>query len=220
MAKTLNLEWGPVIVLGSLWGLSEAALGMGLRQCASTISGSLMTGAGLLFLAAAWAAKPRLRSIGVMVILASSFKLVDAALLGLPIRHGAIGNPIFAIITAGAAFFLMVSVISRTLAAKAPGRGLIGAFSALLAVNLFPLVKYATGVPACVVPGTAYPMALYYAPLAVAVSFLTVPAGYWLGARISSAETGSLSPLLARFRWLSPATLALCLAGLALLRLA
>ena len=30
---------GLVIVLGSVWGLSEAALGMGLRSCAAFVSG-------------------------------------------------------------------------------------------------------------------------------------------------------------------------------------
>ena len=50
--------WAAVLVLGSLWGLSEAALGMSLRQCASTVSGSVMTGAAFFFLAAAWALSP------------------------------------------------------------------------------------------------------------------------------------------------------------------
>ena len=32
-----------VVMLGAVWGLSEAALGMGLRSCASFLSGSIMT---------------------------------------------------------------------------------------------------------------------------------------------------------------------------------
>ncbi len=206
-------NWGPVLVLGSLWGLSEAALGMFLRQCASTVSGSVMTGAALFFLAAAWALSPRARTVALMVGLAAGFKLFDALLLGLPVLHGAIGNPIFAIVVEGAAFALIVSVVSRSVTAKAAGQGLAGGLTALVAVNLFPLVKFATGVAPCVT-GTAYPLSLYYAPIAVALSALTVPLGLRAGAALAGLETRQV-----RLRWLSPAAAALSLAALALLRL-
>jgi hypothetical protein len=210
--------WGPIIVLGSVWGLSEAALGMYLRQCASTVSGSLMTGAALFFLAAAWSVSPRLRSIVAMVLLASSFKLFDAMLLGLPVVHGAVANPIFGIVMEGAAFLLLVSIIRGDLAAKRTGQGLAGGLSALLAANLFPLVKFGTGIAACVVPGTSIPLSLYYAPVAVVFSMLTVPAGFWAGAGITAAEARLAPAETARLRWVSPAALVLCLAALALLR--
>jgi hypothetical protein len=206
-------NWGPVLVLGSLWGLSEAALGMFLRQCASTVSGSVMTGAALFFLAAAWALSPRARTVAVMVGLAAGFKLFDALLLGLPVLHGAIGNPIFAIVVEGAAFALVIGVVSRSVTAKAAGQGLAGGLTALVAVNLFPLVKFATGVAPCVT-GTSYPLSLYYAPIAVALSALTVPLGLRAGAAMAGLETRP-----ARLRWLSPAAVALSLGALALLRL-
>jgi hypothetical protein len=206
-------NWGPVLVLGGLWGLSVAALGMGLRQCASTVSGSVMTGAALFFLAAAWAVSPRVRTAVLMVAVASGFKLFDALLLGLPILHGAIGNPIFAIAMEGAAFVLIVSVIRRSLAGKAAGQGLAGGLAALVAVNLFPLVKYATGVAACVT-GTGYPLSLYYAPIAVALSALSVPLGFRAGAVLAGLEGRAW-----RLGWAPPAALALSLGALALLRL-
>ncbi len=220
MPENLRSNWGLVIFLGSLWGFSEAAVGMGLRQCASTVSGSVMTGAALLFLAAAWSLKSRAVTIGVMVGIASLFKLFDALLLGLPLGHGAIGNPIFAIAMEGAAFLLIITVISKALTAKPAGRGLAGAFSALIAANLFPLVRFATGVPACVVAGTTTPLALHYLPLAVALSFLTVPFGFWVGERVAAVEGRIGSSAAVRNRWLTSATLALSLAALALLRLA
>jgi hypothetical protein len=206
-------NWGPVLVLGGLWGLSEAALGMGLRQCASTVSGSVMTGAALFFLAAAWAVSPRVRTAVLMVAVASGFKLFDALLLGLPILHGAIGNPIFAIAMEGAAFVLIVSVIRRSLAGKAAGQGLAGGLAALVSINLFPLVKYATGVAACVT-GTGYPLSLYYAPIAVALSALSVPLGFRAGAVLAGLEGRAW-----RLGWAPPAALALSLGALALLRL-
>ena len=205
-------NWGPILVLGGLWGLAEAALGMHLRACASTVSGSLMTGAALFFLAAAWTVSPRVRTAAAMVAVAASFKLLDALLLGLPVLHGAIGNPIFAIVMEGAAFVLIVALVSRSLAGRAVGQGAIGALSALVAVNLFPLVKYATGVSACVT-ATSYPLSLYYAPIAVALSALTVPLGVLAGAALRAFE-----PAAGRLRWLSPAALALSFGVLALLR--
>jgi len=206
-------NWGPVLVLGSLWGLSEAALGMYLRQCASTVSGSLMTGAALFFLAAAWAVSPRVKTAALMVVIASGFKLFDALLLGLPVLSGAIGNPIFAIVMEGAAFALIIRIIRKSLAGKTAGQGLAGGMAALVAVNLFPLVKFATGVAPCVA-GTSYPLSLYYAPIAVALSALTVPLGFRAGAVLAALESRP-----AHLRWASPAVLALSLGALALLRL-
>ncbi len=211
--------WAPVLLLGGLWGLAEAGLGMYLRQCASTVSGSLMTGGALFFLAAAWALAPGVRTVAAMVALAASFKLFDALLLGLPIRHGAIANPIFAIAMEGAAFFLIASALRRELTTKPLGRGLAGGLSALIAVNVFPLVGFATGIAACKVPGTAVPLSLYYAPIAIALSALTVPAGAWLGNKAAVAEA-RLAPVgAARLRWAGPAAFLLCLAALTLLRL-
>jgi hypothetical protein len=205
--------WGPILVLGGLWGLSEAALGMYLRQCASTVSGSVMTGVALFFLAAAWTVSPRAVSALTMVAVAASFKLFDALLLGLPVLHGAIGNPIFAIVMEGAAFVLIVTILNKALAAQPAGQGLAGGLSALIAVNLFPLVKFATGVAPCVT-GTSYPLSLYYAPIAVGLSALTVPLGVLAGAALGASERAAW-----RVRWLSPATLALSFAALAALRL-
>jgi len=206
-------NWGPVLILGSFWGLSEAALGMSLRRCASTVSGSVMTGVALFFLAAAWAVSPRMKTTALMVIAAAGFKLFDALLLGLPLLHGAIGNPIFAIVMEGAAFVLIVSVVSTSVAGNAAGQGLAGGLAALVAVNLFPLVKYATGVAPCVT-GTSYPFSLYYAPIAVALSALTVPAGFRAGIALSAIQNRPV-----RLRWLSRAAAALSLGALALLRL-
>ncbi len=209
---------GPILVLGSLWGLSEAALGMYLRQCASTVSGSLMTGAALFFLAAGWAVSPRVQTVAGMALMACLFKLFDALLLGLPVLHGAVANPIFAIVMAGAAFFLIASVLRRDLLGKLGGQGLAGGLAALAAVNVFPLVGFATGIAACKVPGTGIPLALYYAPIAIALAALTVPAGMRAGAALSTLE-GRAAAGSRALRWASPAVSALALAALTLLRL-
>jgi hypothetical protein len=213
---------GIVIILGSVWGLSEAVLGIGLRSCASFASGSIMTGVALFFIGATWKRTQHIIGPLILVAIASLFKLFDALLLSLPVKNGAVANPIFAFWTEGLALVLMLAFMKERWKGKATGQAFLGGLSALVAVNLFPLVRYATGIPACVFPGTTTPLSFYYAPIAVGVSLLTVPAGFWLGARLEFLET-----LIAgtgrkpAFRFLVPAaTATLCLAVMTLVRLA
>jgi len=84
------------------------------------------------------------------------------------------------------AFVLVVNVIRPELKAKLHGQALTGGLYALIAVSAFPLVKHFTGLPACVVPGTIYPLSLYYAPLAIGISLVTYPLGFLVGTRLSA----------------------------------
>jgi len=210
-----------VVVLGSVWGLSEAALGMGLRSCAAFVSGSLMTGAALFFLAAGWMISRKTFGVLLMVLIAAFFKMFDALLLSLPLKHGAIGNPIFAFFMEAIAFIIIVSLFKEKIIQKLHGQALLGGIAAVLAVNFFPLVKYATGIPACVVPGTGYPLSLYYIHFAVLASSVTVPLGFWMGAKLEIYKSRwRKAPSTKKFDYiLSPAALILCLVIIALLRL-
>jgi len=212
---------GFVVILGAVWGLSEAALGMGLRSCASFVSGSLMTGVALFFIAASWVVSRRILGVALLIVIACLFKMFDAFLLSLPVLHGAVANPIFSFIMEGAAFLVLLTIINKKLKQKKAGQAILGGLAALLAVNLFPLVKYATGIPACVFPGTGYPLSLYYAPLAVSLSLVTVPLGFLVGAQIEAFETKFEGATLRRkLRYFaSPVTLILCLAIVLLIRL-
>lgn len=214
-------QWAIIGIFGAVWGLSEALLGMGLRSCASFVSGSLMTGVALFFIAASWTVSQRTLSVILLVVMACLFKLFDALLLSLPIQHGAVANPIFAFIMEGAAFLFLVLILRESLKKKAAGQAVLGGLSALIAVNLFPLVKYATGIPACVFPGTGYPLSLYYAPLAVFVSLFTVPAGLWVGKRVETLELKlEVKHYYQKLRsFAAPAALIICLAIIALVRL-
>jgi hypothetical protein len=211
---------GVIVMLGAVWGLSEAALGMGLRSCASFVSGSLMTGVALFFMAACWALTRNALGIVLLVVFASLFKLFDAFLLSLPVLHGAVANPIFAFVMEGLAFLIFVAIVKDTFLQKKSGQALTGGLSALLAVNLFPLVKYATGIPACVAPGTGYPLSLYYAYVAVAVSLITFPLGFLAGAKIRTIETNAVKVLgVRRLQFIaSPAAVLICLAIILLIR--
>jgi hypothetical protein len=212
---------GIVVMLGAVWGLSEAALGMGLRSCASAVSGSVMTGVALFFIAACWIISQSWRGVALLVIIASLFKLFDALFLSLPILHGAVANPIFAFVMEAVAFLIIVSLVKDKLPKKTTSQALTGGLSALVAVNLFPLVKFATGIPACVAAGTGYPLSLYYAYIAVALSLITVPLGIMVGEKMRSLETGLVKVLgIKKYAFIaSPAAVILCLIIILLMRL-
>jgi len=218
MVKIPKSTWGPVLALGAIWGVAEAGLGMGLRQCAAQVSGALMTGVALFFMAAGRRLAGRAAAVAVMVGTAAVFKLFDALLLGLPVRHGAVANPIFAFVVEGAAFVVVLALLRRDLVDKHLGRGLLGGLAALIAVNVFPLVKFATGIPACVVPGTAYPLSLYYAPLAVGISLVTVPLGWLAGERLAAWTSSWAAEKPLRLRWAASAAVAASIAAVVLLR--
>jgi hypothetical protein len=211
-----------IIILGAVWGLAEASLGLGLQKCASLASGSIMTAVALFFIAATWILTRHFIGLVIAVFLVSLMKMFDAFLLSLPLRHGAVANPIFAFWTEALAFLVIVLVLKETLVQKKSGQAVLGGLSALAAVNLFPLARFATGIPACIFPGTNYPLSLYYAPLAVGLSLLTVPLGFLVGEKIAVAQAKQVA--LGRMRAsryiVTPAALILCLLIIAIIHLA
>jgi hypothetical protein len=209
-----------IIALGAAWGFSEAALGLGLQKCAALMSGSIMTGVALFFIASGWVMSRRVLGVTLLVVTASLIKLFDALLLSLPLRHGAVANPIFAFFMEGLAFLAVAGLIRESQKKKIGRQAFLGATAALGAVCVFPLVKFATGVPACIFPGTGIPLSLYYGPLAVAISALTVPLGFWAGNKLREPvnrwETFGQPQALKYI--ISPLAVILCLALIALLR--
>jgi len=209
------------IILGSVWGMSEVLMGAGIKACAHTVSGSLMTAVALFFIAAAWVATKNYRIPILVVLIACLFKLFDAVLLSLPVLHGAIGNPIFAFLLEGFAILLLIAIFRKQSWQKRSSRAWLGAGSALIAVAMFPLVKYATGIPACVYPATAVPLSVFFAPIAILFSAFSVPVGFVAGERIRMmAEVGTpRSAFRLAGSIASPLTLVLCLTLVFLFRL-
>jgi hypothetical protein len=219
--KIPSPQFASIVILGAVWGFSEAALGLGLRKCAAFASGSIMTAVALLFIATGWVLVRRVTGIILMVVLATLIKLFDAQLLSLPLRHGAVANPIFAFWMEALAFLAIFALLKESILKKRSGQAALGGTAALLAANLFPLVRFASGIPACVVPGTAYPLSLYYLPFAVGLSLVTVPIGFWLGERLSITEAQHEAFIRGKaFRFLvAPVVLAVCLLIIAAIRL-
>ncbi|MBM3324190.1 MAG: hypothetical protein FJY66_00820 [Calditrichaeota bacterium] len=211
-----------LLAAGSLWGLSEAGLGMYLRgTCAYTMTGSVMTGIAILFLALSVAYAKRWQAVLIILGVAALFKLLDAFLLGLPVVHGAVINPIFGFLTEALAFIFLFAVLDARLKERLHGRAILGGLSALVAVNLFPLVGYVTSIPACVAQGTQFPLSLYYAPIAVGLSMATCPLGMLLGERLA---VGAVEQIKSRkfgllIRVSAPAVSVICLGVMILLHI-
>jgi hypothetical protein len=208
---------GLIVILGSAWGVAEAGLGLALNACAKLVSGSIMTGVAVFFLASARLRARSARGPLLAAGLALGFKLFDAALLGLPLRHGAVANPMFAFVVEAAAVALLFALLGRKAEADGRSRLLLGGGAAGLSALAFPLVNLATGVPACLVPGSPVPLSVAFAPLAIALGALAVPLAFaftgW-----AEKRTGALRPVL---RLAVPAAAALLgLAILTLMRLA
>jgi hypothetical protein len=202
--------FGYVVLLGSAWGLAECLLGVALKACASSISGSIMTAVALFFIAAAWVSDRKTVNVVLLVGIAVAFKMVDALLLGLPLRSGAVVHPAFAFVLEGAGF-LAVGILLPQFRTSFQRRGIwAGGISALIAAAAFPLVKFASGIPACLVPGSSIPAAWAYAPLAVGLSMLAVPLGFKTAYKTKGFASGPI--------WRIPATIILSLALMAVVR--
>ena len=209
--------FGPAIVLGSAWGVAEAGLGLALNACAKAASGSLMTGVAVFFLAAARLRTRSARGPLLAAAVAAAFRLFDSALLGLPVRSGAVANPLFALGLETAAVILFFGLFDRGPRPGRAGRAFLGAGAAGLSALAFPLVKPATGNPACLLPGSSWPLSVALAPLAMAAGALAASLAYAFSARVES-RTIETRPVLT---WAAPAAAALlALAVITLLRAA
>lgn len=147
--------------------------------------------------------------------------MFDALLLSLPIQHSAIGNPIFAFFLQGAAFLAVLIMIAETQKQKKTSQAILGGGSALIAAGLFPLVRFATGVPACLYPGNVVPLSIYYGPLAIILSLFTVPLGFWTADQLKQLTTGNgwrVKSMVIR-QLVSPIALILCMGIVAIIRL-
>lgn len=211
------------VVVGAVWGLAEALVGMYMRETpVYYLTGSIMTGIVALLLAFGYGAIRQFGLLFISLAVVVLFKGLDAWMLHLPALHGSVGNPLFAIVLEVLALVLVVNIIRPALKSKIHGQALTGGLYALIAVSAFPLVKYFTGLPACVVKGTTYPLSLYYSPFAIGLSMLTYPAGYFLGERLAallSAEKPVAVTLHNRLRILLPGTAAALLMIAILIRL-
>jgi len=210
---------GIIVVVGSVWGLTEFAAGMGLQKCATLLTGAILTGLAFFWVSFIWSITRKLLPVLIIVGMAILFKLLDALLLPVAWNHGSILNPAYAFVTILVGFSIIILLFKKQFSGRLMNRILMGAGAALVATALFPLVGFATGSKACFYAATNIPLAIYTAPVAIAISMVTVPLGYltagWYTGKIQ--EGNSIQPSLLSRLW-SPAVLLCCILIITLVR--
>lgn len=176
--KSITSHWGMILAIGSLWGIMEFGAGMGLQKCATLATGAVLTGLSFFWLSLVWSATKRLIPILIIVLIAMMFKWLDTLLLNIAWNHGSVLNPMFAFLTAMAGFMLFIGLFRKKFFQNRLSRILTGGGAALIAMSIFPLVKFASGTPACTFAATNIPLSVLTAPIAIVIAMITVPLGH------------------------------------------
>ena len=212
---------GIILAVGSVWGLTEFAFGMGLQKCATLYTGAILTGISFFWLSFIWSLTKKPLPILIVVGMVVLFKMLDAVLLPVAWNHGSILNPVYAFFTIMLGFSLLISLFKKRFQTKLKNRILLGAGAAIIATALFPLVKFASGTPACLYAATSIPFAIHTAPVAILLSMVTVPLGFkaatWYSGAVGENLLAHSSSFAARF-W-SPAVVVCCLIIVTLIRI-
>lgn len=218
--SSIKSNLGIIVAVGSVWGLTEFAAGMGLQKCATLFTGAILTGLAFFWVSFIWSITRKLLPVLIIVGIAILFKLLDALLLPVAWNHGSILNPAYAFVTVLIGFSLLILLFKNQFSTKLRNRILLGAGAAIIATAMFPLVRFATGSAACFYASTNIPLAIYTAPVAIVISMITVPLGFraadWYTGRARDAER--VQPSLLSSIW-SPAVLLCCVLIITLIRI-
>jgi hypothetical protein len=205
--QNIHSGFGIILAVGSAWGLVEFGAGLGLQKCATLMTGAILTGLSFFWLSLIWTVSKRLVPVLMIMAIAMAFKWLDAMLLHVSWNHGSVLNPMFAFFTAMAGFIILIAQFKKGFLKSLINRILIGGGAAIIATAMFPLVKFATGIPACTYAATNIPLAIYTAPVAILIAIITVPLGYkaaiWLNDEARKGDPVRPATLISRL-W-SPA---------------
>ena len=217
----LKSNLGLIMAIGSIWGLTEFAFGLGLQKCATLYTGAVLTGLAMFWLSFIWSTTRSIVPVLIIVGIAMAFKWLDALLLQVAWNHGSIANPIYAFFTIMLGFVLLMGLFRKQFTKSLINRVLLGAGAAAISCALFPLAKFATGNPACLYAATNIPLVIFTAPVAIILSMITVPLGFSAATRYSEKIQGMNGErpgtILARL-W-SPAVVICCLLIITLVRI-
>ncbi len=200
--SSIKSNMGIIVATGSVWGLTEFAAGMGLQQCAALYTGAILTGISFFWVSFTWSITRRLFPLLMIAVMAVMFKFLDALLLPVAWNHGSILNPVYALFTILVSFSLLIALFKNRFLRSLAGRIITGAGAAIIAVALFPLVRFVTGSPACLYASSTIPLAIYTSPVTIGISMITVPLGYrlaqWYTTKQSTSPGTHTSSLLSR----------------------
>ncbi|MFO7958848.1 MAG: hypothetical protein R6X33_17325 [Candidatus Brocadiia bacterium] len=179
-----NLQLRFLVVVGLVWAFTEVTFGtLVTASCPRGMTGSVLTGAALLFLSTAYYSGASRWMLAVPLLLAVGAKVAGAAALGRPMLSGAVANPCYAYAMELVALVVVLALVDARQMGKLPYAAAAGGVAGLLAANLFVPVGHVTGIAACIHEPTGVPLAIHYAPIAVVLSAAGVPLGRAVGLR-------------------------------------
>lgn len=172
-----------IVLFGSIWGALEATLGAALIALHVPRFGAIMANIGFFLMAAAVAIYKRPELPLGMGLIAASFKLIDAAALGVSPLAQMILNPMIAIVMEALAFTLVVALLwkwyPRQLSAQA-GAGPLGMVLYYIGVSAIYLHILRRGRRELLEEGFLRYVLRHGGP-AAAIALLSSPLGYRLG---------------------------------------
>lgn len=174
---------GGMLIFGSIWGALEATLGGALIALHVPRFGAIMANIGFLLMAAAVAIYKRPGLPLGMGLIAASFKLIDAAALGVSPLAQMILNPMIAIVMEALGFTLAVALLwkwyPRRLSARV-GAGALGMALYYIGVSAVYLYILGRGRRELLEEGFLR-YVLDHGGLAAAIALFSSPLGYRLG---------------------------------------
>ena len=186
--KINSIDFKIILIAGAIWGMSEVLMGACLNGCAFRYWGAISTGLAFFYFSFTWTSTRKILPLILLLLFVFLFKTIDALILGVPVTHGSVLNPGFAFVLQTMAFLALVLFFSPFFLKNTKTRMLIGGGAALAASLLFPFAGYFTGSAACLVAGTQIPVSVYTSPVAIVISFVTVPLGFYAAGKIRTND--------------------------------
>ncbi|TSA23840.1 MAG: hypothetical protein D4R67_12800 [Bacteroidetes bacterium] len=184
-----------ILVIGSVWGLLDALTVIyispmfhirKLCMCPMTV---VLYGFPLMTIAMVKYRKP-LMMIGIGVI-AALFKLLDFALISLPVIDGQpiyqpVVNPALAAITVSIVYAVFVGLLVKKLEKNTVSRILMGAIMGFLSVIAFVCTAfYITQTPPLIVLTPMELLFPFHGPATALLGAICLPLGYWIAVKLN-----------------------------------
>lgn len=178
----MRTETRLAIAIGFAWGLSEAVVRLSTRAaCPTGVIGSALTGTALLFFFFGRGVGLRPFSLILTALAAAALKVGSSLAVGVPLRHAAIWNPVFAYFLEMTAFLFVIAAMGGWVGQRLLRTAFTGGSAALVAALAFPLSGAVTGFPVCTMPGSDLPVSWAHAPVAVVLAMAASPLGMMAG---------------------------------------
>ncbi|MBE0478118.1 hypothetical protein IBX65_03225 [Candidatus Aerophobetes bacterium] len=182
-----------VMVMGSIWGMLEASLGSVLHIIHFPYKGEVMANIGFFLMGWALVRYKKIWIPAGMALIAASFKILNVAIVGVPLTNRMIVNPAMAIILEGLILVGVVGIAHKVYEKNILYRsaaGFAGMFLSYLTFSFVFFYVFRQGPMEIVSMGELAFFTLRNGGLASMLALFSFPSGMWAG-RMSTFECSS-----------------------------